>query len=165
MSGFSSSRRHSATHGGVRHRTGWRFFRLPVRQTQGIGRTFQLHVQVMTVVSLNDLFKRSAAPCEFIEVGHLAQRIWHTPHPALQRVNHLATASSTDSTVRSVWAELRLLRQIANFQVLVVADGFRPSMSVSMPAIRNRVDFTGTVKTENADLRAREEAQEIFFKI
>ena len=32
-------------------------FRVPVRRTQGIGRTLQLYVQVVTVVRLDNFFK------------------------------------------------------------------------------------------------------------
>lgn len=44
-------------------------FGIPVRQTQGIGGTLKLHVQVVTVVRLDNFFKLALLRSKFIEVG------------------------------------------------------------------------------------------------
>ena len=63
-------------------------FGIPVRQTQGISGTLKLHVQVMTVVRLNDLFKLALLRGQLIEVsvrfGVLGVHFIQT----FQRVNH-----------------------------------------------------------------------------
>ncbi len=43
-------------------------FRVPVRQAQRIGSTFQLGIQVVTIVSLDDLFQTALFSGQFVEV-------------------------------------------------------------------------------------------------
>ena len=63
-------------------------FSVPVRQTQGVSGTLKLHVQVMTVVRLNDLFKLALLRSEFIEVGVRLGVLCVHFIQTFQRVNH-----------------------------------------------------------------------------
>ncbi len=91
-------------------------FRVPVRQTQGICGALQLHVQVMAVVRLDNLFKLALLSGELVEVGirlsvlrvHLVQ--------TFQRIDHFGHRLFNRLTYGLLWIELRLLRQIADFQ-------------------------------------------------
>ena len=138
-------------------------FRIPVRQAQSIGGAFQLHVQVMPVVRLDNFFELALLGGELVEVGirlrvfgvHLVQ--------AFQRIDHFGHRFFNRLTYGLLRIELRLLRQIADFQARLRT---RFAFDIGIDAGHNTQQgrLTGAVQTENADFCAREKAQGDIFQ-
>ena len=138
-------------------------FRVPVRQTQGIRRALKLDVQVMAIVRLDNLFELALLSGELVEVGirlrvfgvHLVQTFQGVDHFGHRFFNRL-----TDGLLR---IELRLLRQIADFQARL-RTGFAFDIGIDAGHDAQQGRLTGAVQTENADFCAREKAQGDIFQ-
>jgi len=159
MSGFSSSRRHSATF--TTGKSG--DLRIPVRQAQGISRTLQLYVQVMAVVRLDDLFELALLRGKLIEVGIRLGVFGINFVQAFQRVNHFGDRFFNGFAHGVLRIQLRLLRQVADFDTGLRAR-FTFDLGVDTGHDAQQGRFTGAVQTENTDFRAREETEGDIFQ-
>ena len=138
-------------------------FRIPVWQTQGIGRALQLHVQVVTVVRLDNLFIFALLSGQFVEVrirlGVFGIHFIQT----FQGVNHLGYRFFNGFTHGVFRVQLRFLRQVADLNARL-RTGFTFDVCIDAGHDAQQGGLTGTVETQNTDFCAREEAQRDIFK-
>lgn len=89
-------------------------FRIPVWQTQGISGALQLHVQVVTVMRLDNLFKLTLLCGQFVEI-RIRLRVFGIHFiQTFQRVNHFSNRFFDGFTHGVFRVQLRFLRQVAN---------------------------------------------------
>ena len=131
---------------------------IPVRQTQGVSGTLELHVQVMAVVRLDNFFKLALLRGQFIEVGvrfcvlgvHFVQ--------AFQGVNHLGHRFFNGFADGVFRIQFWFLRQVTDFNARLWASfAFDIGINAGHDAQQGR--FTRAVQTEYTNFGAREEAQ------
>ena len=129
-------------------------FSVPVRQTQGVSGTLKLHVQVMTVVRLNDLFKLALLCGQLIEVsvrfGVLGVHFIQT----FQRVNHFGNRFFHGFTNGMFRVQFWFLRQVTDFNARLWAS-FTFDIRINTGHDAQQGRFTRTVQTENTDFGAR----------
>ena len=140
-----------------------RDFCIPVRQTQGIRRALQLHVQVVTVVRLDDLFILALLCGQLVEVrirfGVFGIHFIET----FQGVNHFGYRFFYGFANGVFRVQLRFLRQVANLDARL-RTGFTFDVCINAGHDAQQGGLTGTVETQNTDFCAREEAQRDIFK-
>ncbi len=140
-----------------------RDFRIPVRQTQGIRRALQLHVQVVTVVRLDNLFIFALLSGQFVEVrirlGVFGIHFIQT----FQRVNHFGYRFFNGFTYGVFRVQLRFLRQVADLDAWL-RTGFTFDVCIDAGHDAQQGGLTGTVETQHTNFCAREEAQRDIFK-
>jgi len=138
-------------------------FCIPVWQTQGIGRALQLHVQVVTVMCLDNLFKFALLGGELVEVGIRFGVLRVDLVQAFQRVNHFRNGFF-DGFANSVFrVQLRFLRQVTDFQARL-RTGFTFDVCIDARHDAQQGGLTGTVETQHTNFCAREKAQRDIFK-
>ncbi len=135
-----------------------RDFRIPVRQTQGVGRAFQLHVQVVAVMGLDNFFQFALLGGELIEIGIrvCVQRVHFIQ--ALERVNDFRDRFFDRFAHGMFRVELRLLRQVADFDARL-RTGFTFDIFIDARHDAQQGGFTGAVQAQHTDFGAREKAQ------
>ncbi len=135
-----------------------RDFGVPVWQAQRIGCTFQLCVQVMAVVCLNDLFQTSLLSCQLVKIRIFfgVKRI--NLIKAFQRANHFRQRFFNGFTHGVLKVELRFLRQVTNFDTGLWT-GFPFDVFIDACHDAQQRRFTGTVQAEYANFRTGEEAE------
>ena len=138
-------------------------FGIPVRQTQRVSGTLELHVQVVTVVRLNNLFEFALLRGQLIEVGIRFSVLRIHFVQAFQRVNHFGNRFFNGFTNGMLRVQLRLLRQVANLDARLRAR-FALDIGIDTSHDFQQGGFTGAVQTQNTDFCAREEAQRDVFK-
>ena len=138
-------------------------FRVPVRQTQRIRRTLQLNVQVVTVVSLNDLFQTALFSGQLVKIGIRigVQRIHFIQ--AFQGVNHFRNRFFNGLTHGVFRVQLRFLRQVTNLDVWLRT---RFTFDVFINARHNAQQggLTRAVQTQDTNFCPREETQRDVFQ-
>jgi exonuclease I len=126
-------------------------FCIPVRQTQGVSRALQLHVQVVTVVCLDDLFKLTLLGSQLVEVRirlgvfsvHLVQ--------AFQGVNHFGMFGAWRGNTSWV-APLAWHPENRNAVIMVdLAGDITPLLTLDSDTLRERLY---TPKSELGELAA-----------
>ncbi len=139
-------------------------FRVPVRQTQRIRCTLQLNVQVVTVVSLNDLFQTALFSGQLVKIGIRigVQRIHFIQ--AFQGVNHFRNRFFNGLTHGVFRVQLRFLRQITNLDIRLRT---RFAFDVFINARHNAQQggLTRAVQTRTPIFAPGKKLREMFFKI
>ncbi len=138
-------------------------FGVPVRQTQRIGGAFQLHVQVMTVVRLDDLFKLALLRGKFIEVCVRFSVLRIHFVQTFQRADHFSHRFFHGLTHGVFRVQLRFLRQVTHFKTRLRAR-FPFDIGINTGHDAQQRGFTGTVQAQYADFCPREEAQRDVFQ-
>ena len=133
-------------------------FGIPVRQTHRIGGALQLRFQVMAVVRLDNFFQTTLFRGQFVEIGVRLGVERVNLIQALQRADHFRHCLFNGFADRLLRVELRLLRQIADFDTRLRT---RFAFDVFIDARHNAQQrgFTRAVQTEHADFRAWEKAE------
>lgn len=128
-------------------------FSVPVRQTQGVSGTLKLHVQVMTVVRLNDLFKLALLRSEFIEVGVRLGVLCVHFIQTFQRVNHFGNRFFHGFTNSMFRVQFWFLRQVTDFNARLWAS-FTFDIGINAGHDAQQGRFTRAVQTKNTDFGA-----------
>ncbi len=152
----------TAPRGGV-HPGEVRDFRIPVWQSQGVSGALELHVQVVAVMRLDNLFKLALLSGQFIEVRIRFSVFGIHFIQTFQCVNDVRNRLFNGFTNGVFRIELRLLRQVANFDARL-RTGFTFDVCIDAGHDAQQGGLTGTVETQNTDFCAREEAQRDIFK-
>lgn len=137
-------------------------FRVPVWQTQGVSRALQLHIQVVTVVRLDNFFKLALLSGQFIEVGIRLGVLGVHFIQAFQRVNDFSNGLFNGLTHGVFRVQLWLLRQVTDLNAWL-RTGFAFDVGIDARHDAQQRRLTGTVKTQDTDFGAREEAQRDVF--
>ncbi len=162
MSGFDSSRRHSATRRFSAARQ-CRDLRVPRREPQRIGGDLHLHAGVRARRG-DDRLELRLLGGERVEVGAFLRvgrvdlvqallRAQHVAHPLLDRLAHGLAG-----------IELRLLRQEADLQSRH-RDGLAFDLPVHARHDAQQARLAGAVQAEHADLGAGKKESEMSFRI
>lgn len=133
-------------------------FGVPVRQAQRIGGAFQLRVEVVTVVRLNDLFQAALFRGQLVEVCAFfrVQRVHFVQ--AFQRADHFRQRFFHRLTHGVFEVKLRLLRQITDLDARLRAR-FPFDIGIDAGHDAQQGGLTGAVQAQYADFCPREEAQ------
>ena len=138
-------------------------FSVPVRQTQRISGALKLHVQVMTVVRLDNFFELTLLGSQLVEVGVWFSVLGVHFVQAFQRVNHFGNGFFNGFTYGMFRVQLWFLRQVTNFEARLWAS-FTFDIGIDTGHNFQQGRFTRAVQAQNTDFCAREEAQRDVFK-